>query len=751
MDSRTSTISAGSPSSISSLDAGITRRRRGRRVRRQYGICVDGSESEKENRIVDETTACVKTNRVTVSTNVTNNNSNNNYDEHVRQFQTAAQATSQAAFWTKGIGTTLMKHVVTTSMTSLLNNNLSSLSLLLEDHATEILSSCRILVKEATEEDKLPCDSKNGDGSSSKSSLQYSRLFVAIHGLRALLSTSLLNVDTSSKRDAILRLLYFCIVSASTTTIEPMRDVHCLCFLAYHAFAQILLKYILSSSDTFYVCTIGMADKQLSPSPDRYLNFPIPILQTKKPKSLRKNESTKNDATSNDQICTMCVAATLAVARTVLRQVKDGSSKEENDENKNTFFQLNDPIAIIRYLILHATVPWITTMAELCCVNSKLEKQHQSSIVSYCKKAHRILSETADTIHEHTEDRLQLQKDSLCALMLDYDILRSTAVHTILWQHKIYDSACSFAWKVAESYYDAVIRNDTTKTTLQIPLDSFHIRVGTLLDSFSESVVPHSMPYIEYCAYRAVHTTSNGYQQRCADNECTFHYLPYFYRHQCSSRQTLNYNESFLAFFFLAQQVRYCLEQCMSHENVTSPTLESSTMYHNTIISEFRRHFVNGKEVNSVTLLRLYNLVSLLSLHRVVYRITQHESACIPHELLDVVGRILTDCIGPFCLGLLEIADEKQRRQIWSVIASCLQQAITTSELHNAINPKRANALTEETTRTLLQIAKSKLQPRSECIDNTAKVRNNQIYRDFAIAQIFLTNAPFPPYSFCIP
>ena len=153
------------------------------------------------------------------------------HDEFLQQFRTSVQkVTSPVSIWSKH--PTLIQHVITTSMmlqTTMWNNSSGSsnsssssaakdrhhtsttTSLLLEDHAMDILSNCRTLVKEAT--DDTGNDTRNDD-----------RLFLSVHGLRAILSTHTIfttpssndqnqnNSNNTSKLDTIRRLLYFCIL-----------------------------------------------------------------------------------------------------------------------------------------------------------------------------------------------------------------------------------------------------------------------------------------------------------------------------------------------------------------------------------------------------------------------------------------------------------------------------------------------------------------------------------------------------------
>jgi hypothetical protein len=691
-------------SPLSSTDAGVTVRRR---RRAQKADAVDNVHTEVQKELGS----------ISLSSN--QGDINSDMSQELKQFRKSMLATSQASFWSKPNATTLIKHVVSNSLSLFKKRDCSS-SLLLESGSSEILSSCRVLVKEASEEDKRYTGSEStvevGDLTEFRH-VQYHRLFVATHGLRALLCTQLIN--DGGKRDVILRLFYFCIVTAASTfsASDTLNDAKYLCFTAYHALALILQNYTLSRNDVAFTC--GTA--QRIPF-DSVLTFPVPI-PAKKKAQVNKN------STDADQICTMCITAILSMARIVSQLVRNDANCQENRGLCHLpFSPINDPIDFLRYIVLDVTVPWIACTVKIFCVGNKVEPRHQNSILSNCKKAHRVLVDTADMIRENVEGCLELQKCAVFALLLNQNVAPSMLVPDASSEHSVFAGACTFAWKVAESALAKLVRNDTNRRSSPSLLWAFHDPVGTLLDSFMKESESYPFSYIEYCAYRALHTRPKV-GPGCSDADCRFRELPYLFQHSCSLQRSPNYKESFLAFFFLTCQSCRSLENNLS--NQLAPSVDISPYYESQILSAFRLHFVDGNDIDSSTRLRCHNILCSLSLHRVVHRIVnEYHDELIPYEMLKASGIILSECIRPFCLGLLHHANEKQRRLLWCTAASCFQQAIAVEELNVSSNCMvRSNKLSEELMRNLLlfpgQTFESKLksEPPTECLESAAKVR----------------------------
>ena len=143
-------------------------------------------------------------------------------------------------------------------------------SLLLEDCAMELLSTCRTLVKEVTESNDTTHQNNtkienNSDIHNQNTNTKDDRFLVAVHGLRAILCTHTIqcnedhhskhpNPVQTSKYDTIRRLLYFCLLH------RPIHDSnHSVSYLAYQAFGYTLQGYtwnttMTSKSDRMAIC-----------------------------------------------------------------------------------------------------------------------------------------------------------------------------------------------------------------------------------------------------------------------------------------------------------------------------------------------------------------------------------------------------------------------------------------------------------------------------------------------------------------
>lgn len=638
---------------VTSLDtSGITVRRRRRRGDGKQDL---SSSLEKENHSPENRGK--------------NPLSNGNISSTVDKFILAAAKTSQAAFWKDKAA--LVDHVVAASIL------LRSSSLLLEEHATEILSRCRTLVKEEKEAEV--------------SSNTVNRLCVAVHGLRAVLCTT-----TTSKRDMVIRLLFFC-----TVTAADRKDSR-YCLAAYNAMCRALENYSVPciDKDTYIHC------EKLNDH-GSVIQCPIPQL-----KPLSKSKYWIIGATDAVQLCTMAISATLAAAQVVV-QIEQNS---EQDEFGLSLERMSDRVALVRRLICDVAVPWIAS--------SSLAAKKDENLASYCKKAQRILWNLAEDCKD-ASDRIVLQIDAIRALLLDGSNQDGT-VRAIL-KERNFDNACSISWKVAESLVSQAAQSHSTAKATSIDdahynlLQKFHRQVGQVLDAFADAHCPLS--YTEYCAYRALHTKSPF---RCSNKECSrdcvYRCFLNQYEHQCCETSTTD--SCFLALFFLALQVRQLLENGM----YDSPAVKREDAM--TTVSNFRSKLLRGTP-DSAMQIRFYSLLSSINLHRVVDRVlcveSTKEDKCTIQELLDVAATILSSCIGPLCIGLIDNVNEKQGTHLWTFGTACFRQAISIEEIivrtdaePNYPKTSRSNMLIGKLSRILTRLPR--ITPPPDCIENTARV-----------------------------
>ena len=690
-------------------------------------------------------------------------------------------------------------------------------SLLLEEHAMELLSICRTLVKDAT------TDTANDDATSggryhdtisatATTATNDDRLFVAVHGLRALLCTQTIQSipmdgtipKNTSKLDTIRRLLYFCILHlppTNKTTDNPF-DRDYLIDLAYQAFGQTLHRYTFTVNhpDT-NSSSLSLPERppetmmyQCVYSPSNLIRFPIPQ-SSDDPSQSHDHTNTgtaateRNSTTGMDQTCIMCIVASLTVARRMVTLVQtDGGKKDLNTNNeepihhstmtdgkmhKNTI--IPDLVAEIRYVILDIVIPWIRTFAVLVRSSRRSKdmsttdptklNQYEPMIVSYCKKGQRILYDLAETITTTTTPKttkLSLQADSIRALLLDLDYndprkehdsenqysqqqqYQYDSIRAIFVQQNIFDQACTYAWKISDSYYNSQMTNScsTRSSNTSNLLDTFHHQIGALLDSSMSgplgsnisindgdddelsrsrtTTVPSLTSYVEYCAYRALHTTTNPTSKRGDmhhHRDCLFRSLPYLYGHSCGSKQLSdNEDEAFLLFFFLSRYTRYCLEHEADSKQLYDAFMQIPT---DRIIQQFRSQYLSKTVVDSVKRLRWCNLLSFVGVHRAALRMVDRPNKSDRWiTFLKVVRSVLSDGWAPFCMGLLnDVKNEKQLSQLWPCILSCHRCAIFIDEKTQAI--KQSNESMAELSKILLHQMPS---PSCDVIETTAKV-----------------------------
>jgi hypothetical protein len=751
------------------------------------------------------------------------------HDELTQQFRVStSKRTSQPSIWSKH--PPLIHHVITTSMglqTTCLGNNKTKdrhefmiTSLLLEDHAIEILSDCRTLVKEATD---MASESSSTSGKNDSTHMRIDdRLFVAVHALRAILCTQAMTTNliddtrhkNSTKIDTIRRLLYFCIlhIPASTNhsntrqTNAPL-DRNYLFYLAYQAFGHTFQGYtfIISASDSLTktrqnrICSyIVHATKQRS---SFHVRFPIPKAICDESCSAEDQTGRRrSNATAMDQICIMCIVASLTLARRMVSHLQqtnhceDDIMKNTNGMTFQTFvmtpMDCNNTnsdynlVAETRHLILDIAVPWIRTFAmvmssetndstETITKSNQVTTNYEQMIASYCRKAQRILYDMAEiaTISNSPDTKLSLQGDSICALLL-YTTIDSTMndenecpdpngrtpkldhddmIEAILLQQNLYDQACTYAWKLSDSYYNryrnlaTATKATTTSNITTLPLDTFHNQIGTLLDTSmtrlslqnqnscmdatndrSTTIASWTSSYMEYCAYRSLHTSTNAIfdYDNCTTRHqvnCRFHSLPFHYEHACKHHHQQPYptneDEAFLLVFFLSRFTRFCLEHEGDDNQLYDLILQIPS---EEIIDEFISQCLSDNLIDSAKRLRWYNLLCLIGLNRVAHRmVEQSKKSDQSIKCLKVARSVLSKCMSPLCIGLLSIVtNEKQQSQLWIYILSCHRLAVSMNEALRIIN--QSNESISELSRILLTTLPS---PSWNVFDTTAKVR----------------------------
>lgn len=576
----------------------------------------------------------------------------------VRNFQAAAAAaqTSQARFW-RDQPALLVEHVVGASVALLaVQQPRHGPSLLLEEHAAGILSSCRALVKDATTSADTPTSS-----AAAGALLQHQQLLVAVHGLRAVLSTTSC-YNNNNKRDTVIRMLYFCVVTATNPTT---------CLAAYQGLGVALANYAVPALDGSFVVVGGL--------PDGVLSFPVPIVQQK------SGISVFVGVTAADQLCTMGIAATFAATKAVARLHTESSTPNDCCDFGLPEKLSSDPISVVQHFISGVALPWIAT-------DTELKADH---VASHCKKAHRILLDCADIFG--ADKRLVLQNDAIRALLLNGTGGR--AVRAVLKKERNFDVACTSAWKLSQSHVaEQKNQSPSSATACEIAgvgnaLQVFHQQVGPLLDSFADK--QHPLSYTEYCAYRALHTGA--------------------------CHRPVTSGNGFLELFHLALHVRNGLEGFSADYGACSATSSAKIVsdFRSEHIQNPHDSATRMRLYKILAAIRLHRVV-----YRFVEEI-ETVCAPEQQRLLKLGATILADCIGPFCQALVGDVDAKLRPHLWIVVTACLQQAIAVAELDVSFETGKpetstANARIEQLARILTRTATP--VPPPECCKNAAKV-----------------------------
>ena len=145
------------------------------------------------------------------------------------KFQDSVEATESSSYWKRHAS--LAECVVQASQSLCVKK---TSSLLLDEHASELLSTCRTLVKEATE---------------SKHYEQTLKILnVAIHGLRALCPT----LADMKRKEATMKILYHAVTTASDVCTKSKDMAVCTdaaihCLAAFQALGSLLNGYKVPS------------------------------------------------------------------------------------------------------------------------------------------------------------------------------------------------------------------------------------------------------------------------------------------------------------------------------------------------------------------------------------------------------------------------------------------------------------------------------------------------------------------------
>jgi len=625
-------------------------------------------------------------------------------------FRSAAKETSQASFWTQP---SLIECVVKASL-----RGKASSSLLLQERVGDILHSCRALVKEAA--------TTQSKEQTTTTTLQQDNLYVALHGLRSILYTTLLS---DKQRDTVLRLLYHVTVTASemvvlSATTPSSNDDDAVVLLLLPAILS--LTALESLGTALEGCTLNNNEsstttllKYQKNSNNSAVRFPVPQQLTS---SSNNNSKRWSSSIPENQLLDMGIFSIVAAARVVVSLRGGGGG--DSTSTSITVAQSNEfglslgccetrngstsaLRGVLHGLALEIAVPWMAFSASSS--SSSSSKADPKTTVSHCKKMQRILWEAADAVKDDVQERLLLQGDSIRVSLLNDCETMGDSVRNVLRASQL-EAACTCAWKAAEAYHRSNSNYDNCDATLRL----FHETVGSVLDSFATRDAP--IVYTEYCAYRALHTGSRQFPKK--------------------DKPTAD--QATLALFLLTLQVRDGLTgKSISSGSSDVPTTERAKV----TIANFCSFIANAPAGSR---LRYYRLFSMIKLHRIVFDFLGNDGGGSPttatdSEFLDLASRILSECLGPLCIRL--IADKRLEESQWIVGLEIFKQAVAASEVGTNDDSafSSSDIVIESFTRAL---AKSSAHPApSECIENAAKFLN-------AIGQKRLERAESPNAMF---
>jgi hypothetical protein len=569
-------------------------------------------------------------------------------------------------------------------------------SLLLEEHAVELLSMARLLVK-------------NASASKDPSSI-LDCLLVSIHEIRALVTV----VVSGKRRDTAIKLLYHAVVLSEATFSRSnnsvvMERAACYCFSACEALSVFLRNYSISMPST--------AIASFSNARENYL-FPIPIL------SNSKEEVSASIPIEN--VLTIGSDSILALAK-VLASPLWSNNDFNPPPNKSELqaalmqysFQLPQDESLFELVasqIIHTVcMPWLSCLA---MTSSAREA------TSLCKRASRVLWDAAGCLSSKNANLwLSVRGDAVVALLPFGENVQwgdDSALEQV--RASTFDIACTSAWKAAASFFQN-IPNSAPKSG-DTCLRQFHERVGAVIDA---STGKPSTSYFEYCAYRAFHCGSTLDIPFKSDN-FLFHGSP-------SSCSNINCDDEAgwigkvsLTLFFLALNVRNQLKggDCdrdllASGESVVKYFEEALTERDNSAVTE--------------SLFLWYKHFSGLSLHLAVCQVLADSSTqriSIDEFALGMAAKLLSRCFGPLFLRLVRsglFADDKSRCA-WDQITECFMRGSIAFDTLSRTSSKKqyrnlANSALVEIATTLVS---KRVNPPQSCMTKAAKVGHRTVY-----------------------
>jgi hypothetical protein len=373
--------------------------------------------------------------------------------------------------------------------------------LLLDEHVSALLSYGRKLIREVA------------DTKASTTAAAFDNLLVAVHILRAVAFVLADSISTE-KQESLMKLLYHLITTAAeyslmedaNKALEGLRiRLSLISMSGYEGLGYALSKYATKSNDQKYTVTFRMVFDTKTDS--RRQLFAVPRTSSNQSKS-----SVDPGSMSVRQLCTIAMKTTAAVTKAVCNMHgildRDCSYVRNASMYCSLGKDLEDGVSNVQEIAIKIfTVvqqPWLDLLARTSCTENDTAKE----LLSYAKGAHRVLWDAASNLKTDNPDHstssintevtcLELRKHAILFL------LPKTSVPKInkLLHNSYFESACTYAWKAA-----AVFHQKSKAASTNSELLGFYKDVEAKLQSFLqvEAVLP--MEYVEYFAYKALHT-----------------------------------------------------------------------------------------------------------------------------------------------------------------------------------------------------------------------------------------------------
>lgn len=594
-----------------------------------------------------------------------------NNDDALTKFQDAVAQTSSAFYWKRHAS--LAECVVRASQ-SLGQRNKTTSSLLLKEHASELTSTCRALVKDATQQDK-------------DSMTKLTFIYVAIHGLRAICP---ILVEDTKKVEATLKILYHAVTTISDVCVKS-KDVNvsvdavAQCLAAFQALGFLLHGHRIQVANGKSVVTF-----KWKTSLDL---FPVPSISSSSKASSAGGTMALEQVYKVGMQATLSVSNALAHLYTLQLKINNIASGRVGDFGPYTF-------ELVQQSASYETIVKMTSQvtSRWTCFFSSEEMATRQNILqdslTYAKRAFRLLFDVAsqmDKCNVSPQDSLLLRKHAILAFLLgkDTSTLSQQAVDAIQKHH--WEAACTYACKASVAYRSKAKQGGDDEC-----LDRFHKDVGRVLDSFATD--ESSMAYIEYCAYRALHSgrmTSGA----CESDDCLFGQLGFRFEHnECdvltnprdSTNPSAMAGQVTLAVFFLVLTVQGELDAMASGKQSRGNqdwAVDDFDSVIDAVICSFRAVLVEAEQLPPYAVMnRCLKLLELLSLNRRVYHIlsskdTSRSSSRASLTALEISGRVLAESIAPLAVALVRCGDEEEKKnQHWELAADCYSRGLVVSD-----------------------------------------------------------------------